>query len=135
MREAQETAIGGRTFSVTPLPAMRALRLWPLVARGFMTEESPLTKLSADEIETLARGLLALARVDGPRGEAAREVFVVDARHRLRMVQGDAPEATPWRPPGGGGLGVRLRTPARGVAVTPAPIAWPAPPRDPRPAA
>jgi hypothetical protein len=65
MREAQETTINGRVYSVTPLPAMRALRMWPLVARGFMTEESPLTKLSADEIEALARGLLALARVDG----------------------------------------------------------------------
>jgi hypothetical protein len=65
MREAQESTIGGRLFSVTPLPAMRALRLWPVVARGFMTDESPLTKLTSDEIEALARGLLALARVDG----------------------------------------------------------------------
>lgn len=66
---------------MTPLPAMRALRLWPLVARGFMTEDSPLTKLSADEIETLARGLLAMSRVD------SKELLpIMDAE-----LQGDIP--------------------------------------------
>jgi len=81
MREPQEAKIGERVFEVTPLPAMRALRLWPLVARGFMTDESPLSKLTGDEIEQLTRGLLALARVDG------KELLpVVD-----RELQGDIP--------------------------------------------
>jgi hypothetical protein len=73
MREPQEKEIGGKRFSVTPLPAMRALRLWPLVARGFFgidTEKGgadaiPLTRLSADEVEKLARELLSMARMDG----------------------------------------------------------------------
>ena len=65
MREPAETVIGGKRYSVTPLPAMRALRLWPLVAKGFMVEGTALVNLSADEVERLARELLSMARVDG----------------------------------------------------------------------
>jgi hypothetical protein len=89
MREPQEKVIGGKTYSVTPLPAMRALRLWPLVARGFFgvdiakggADAIPLTRLTADEVEKLARELLSMARVDG-----------VELLPQIDMVlQGDIP--------------------------------------------
>lgn len=67
MREPQERKIGERLFSVTPLPAMRALRLWPLVSRamGGSKGEDPFTSLTADEMEKLTRELLYGAFVDG----------------------------------------------------------------------
>lgn len=66
MREPQERVINGRTFVVTPLPAMRALRLWPLVSKAFKSVDGEMfAALSADEMEKLTRELLAMARVDG----------------------------------------------------------------------
>lgn len=57
MREPQEKIIDGRLYSVTPLPAMRALRLVPLALKG-------IGKMSPDEIEAFARAILSMARVD-----------------------------------------------------------------------
>lgn len=58
MREPQEKVIGGHTYQITPLPAMRALRLMPLMTKG-------VGAMTPDEIEKYARELLATTRVDG----------------------------------------------------------------------
>lgn len=59
MREAQEKVIGGKTYSITPAPARRAMRVLPLIGKGVFN-------LSGDESDTLARALLeGLSRVDG----------------------------------------------------------------------
>ena len=58
MRDPQNKTIGGKTYTVTPLPAMRALRLMPLVAKG-------IGNMTPDELERFARELLSMARVDG----------------------------------------------------------------------
>lgn len=66
MREPQEITINGRVFSVAPLPAMRALKLYPLIAKGWMRDkDNPLELLTDTEMERVAKGLLELTRVDG----------------------------------------------------------------------
>lgn len=62
----QETVIGGHKYSVTQLPAMRALRLLPLVGKALSQgPEKMFLCLTPDELEQLTRELLSTARLDG----------------------------------------------------------------------
>lgn len=64
MREPQEKEIEGHRYQVTPLPAMKALKLLPLIAKVGSGPEM-FVGLSEEEIERLARAMFSMVRRDG----------------------------------------------------------------------
>jgi hypothetical protein len=79
MREPQSKEIGGKTYTVTPLPAMKALRMAPLAMKGLMN-------MTPDEIQQFARENLSMAKVDGKELFGSHPIFDLELQGQVDTI-------------------------------------------------
>ena len=84
MLAPQSKTINGHTWSASPLPGMRALRLYPLAARGVA---GGFMNLLPDDMEHVCRELLAMVRVDGK--ELTPKVLELDLAGHVNVLLQD----------------------------------------------